>query len=405
MFVKNETDEEFIKISAHSNLIEDGIIFYRGSNNRHLDNTQMIQNNKDFKLCEFYRTLRNQCGVKTLKLLIRSTERGCPPVIKKIEIWGYPSKSYTKEKKNDIWNMWNGIEDGVHIELKAKAPIPKAPNQKKISLDADIIIPEEFLDTITYEIMSIPMVLPSGKIVDKTTLEKHNRLEECWGRSPTDPFTFVPFTTSRRPVLNAHLKSQIDRFLLANSDKPVFQTIPRTVGSIKRTRNMDEFSTTVKRFKTTETSIKPTETITSNILSAYTVFSLSSSTLSTTTQSSEPSLISTVPSQSSIEIEKAVQSALQNITRFSKLANPAAVEIKNNSCYQCGTIDECLLYAIKLCSHLICRKCLLTVNQTDTDVVNDSTSRSNQAARMKRQCKCGTNFNKNDVSRFYNKEM
>ena len=45
------------------------------------------------------------------------------------------------------------------------------------------------------------MVLPSGQIVDKSTLDEYNRREEAWGRAPNDPFTGKVFTRDRRPIL------------------------------------------------------------------------------------------------------------------------------------------------------------------------------------------------------------
>ena len=50
-------------------------------------------------------------------------------------------------------------------------------------------IPSEFLDSITYDIMSVPMVLPSGYCVDRSTLEKLSNSDALCGRAPSDPFT------------------------------------------------------------------------------------------------------------------------------------------------------------------------------------------------------------------------
>lgn len=50
-------------------------------------------------------------------------------------------------------------------------------------------IPEKFLDEITYEIMAVPMLLPSGHYVDKNTLDKLLHTDAIYGRPPSDPFT------------------------------------------------------------------------------------------------------------------------------------------------------------------------------------------------------------------------
>ena len=49
--------------------------------------------------------------------------------------------------------------------------------------------PDRFLDEITYEIMTIPMLLPSGHYVDRSTLDRVVQSDTSYGRSPSDPFT------------------------------------------------------------------------------------------------------------------------------------------------------------------------------------------------------------------------
>ncbi|XP_061065030.1 RING finger protein 37 isoform X5 [Eubalaena glacialis] len=78
-------------------------------------------------------------------------------------------------------------------------------------------VPEEFLDPITLEIMPYPMLLPSGKVIDQSTLEKCNRSEATWGRVPSDPFTGVAFTPHSQPLPHPSLKARIDHFLLQHS--------------------------------------------------------------------------------------------------------------------------------------------------------------------------------------------
>ena len=52
-------------------------------------------------------------------------------------------------------------------------------------------IPAEFLDKITYDVMHVPMLLPSGYCVDRSTLEKLSNSDALYGRPPTDPFTGI----------------------------------------------------------------------------------------------------------------------------------------------------------------------------------------------------------------------
>ncbi|KAF0297464.1 RING finger protein 37 [Amphibalanus amphitrite] len=95
--------------------------------------------------------------------------------------------------------------------------------------------PEEFVDPITCEVMLLPMVLPSGQTVDRSTLERHERAEAGWGRPPSDPFSGVPFGGGARPVPDAALKARIDHFLFEHAGAaPELAAVGRTVGRAKR---------------------------------------------------------------------------------------------------------------------------------------------------------------------------
>ena len=50
-------------------------------------------------------------------------------------------------------------------------------------------IPEQLLDALTFEMMVLPMLLPSGHYVDRSTLYKLAHADALYGRPPTDPFT------------------------------------------------------------------------------------------------------------------------------------------------------------------------------------------------------------------------
>lgn len=91
-------------------------------------------------------------------------------------------------------------------------------------------VPEDFLDSITCEIMTQPIILPSGKIIDQTTLQKYERNEAIWGRQVSDPFTTIPINDERRPVMATALKLRIDKFLLENSNLDEIKNMPRVLG-------------------------------------------------------------------------------------------------------------------------------------------------------------------------------
>lgn len=95
-------------------------------------------------------------------------------------------------------------------------------------------VPENFLDPITWEIMTQPIILPSGKAIDQSTLDKHEQNEAIWGRPSSDPFTGVPLSEIRRPLAATALKAQIDKFLLENSESEDVKKLPRVLGSKTR---------------------------------------------------------------------------------------------------------------------------------------------------------------------------
>ena len=93
--------------------------------------------------------------------------------------------------------------------------------------------PSEFLDSITHCLMLLPMTLPSGHHVDRSTLGKCQDSFAAWGGQPRDPFTGKLFSERVKPVFNAGLKSRIDSFLL-NSESREFSSTGRTLGSAQR---------------------------------------------------------------------------------------------------------------------------------------------------------------------------
>lgn len=147
-------------------------------------------------------------NAEIVKISIKKTLK-CAPVIKRIEIWGKPHFKF-KQKTSLLWNP--NIENLTTV---------KNSQIIESQLKQGIQIPEEFLDSITYDVMAIPMILPSGKMVDQTTIDRMNGM---------DPFTGLLFTNDRKPILNPSIKLQIDSFLFKNCDNEEIKKIPRTAG-------------------------------------------------------------------------------------------------------------------------------------------------------------------------------
>ena len=159
------------------------------------------------------------------------------PAIGRVEVWGQPSASC----KPEIVEYALGIQERIQGSGKSnsgssgvKHPCSRTDDslQNHKSLSAlscyKDSIPEDFLDPITCDIMTIPLLLPSGHNIDTVTLEKHVAAERSWGRLPSDPFTGKLFSTTCKPVPNSALKVRIDKFLLtAGVNTPA---LGRTVG-------------------------------------------------------------------------------------------------------------------------------------------------------------------------------
>jgi len=152
--------------------------------------------------------------VSNLKITVKRT-RSCAPVIKRLEIWGQPA-----EKCHEVENLASSSRSNVHhFET-----LEDSPPQEPLGTDLEGT-PEEFLDSLTYHIMTIPFTLPSGKVIDERTLNRCCEIEGEWDRPPCDPFTGLEFTRARRPVFNHALKARIDKFLLANNKESPERTV------------------------------------------------------------------------------------------------------------------------------------------------------------------------------------
>ncbi|KAL6262830.1 hypothetical protein P5V15_005620 [Pogonomyrmex californicus] len=165
-----------------------------------------------------------------LRITICKTENSVP-ALGKVEVWGTVSPRCGKDVTASVHALWAKHEAALAspvIEHKIDTTVNVRDNKQKD--DIALEVPESFLDPITWELMTQPVILPSGKIIDQTTLEKFGEKEAIWGRSLSDPFTGIPFSEDRRPILATALKSRIDKFLLDNSNQSEIKKIPRVLG-------------------------------------------------------------------------------------------------------------------------------------------------------------------------------
>ncbi|XP_037825252.1 RING finger protein 37 [Lucilia sericata] len=190
----------------------------------------------------FFKTAHKMLSnTNSIKLIIRATQK-CPPVLRKVQVWGLPARSLDKADRELVKSIWNEITNPYDYggmrqrddDAGQRSPSRSIPELNKYST---LKIPEEFLDAITWELMIFPTVLPSGKVVDQSTIDKHSEEEAKWGRLPSDPFTGLEFTPHRKAILNLALKARIEKFLMENSEH--FKTVPRSLGSsrVRRSKN------------------------------------------------------------------------------------------------------------------------------------------------------------------------
>lgn len=166
--------------------------------------------------------LRSHPSVRTCSNLILKITWATIPVLNSLEIWGTIAR-------NNPQNLINFVSSLAFQKPGSAKAIGE--NENKQSVDSNSIsrtlvtansqedIPQEFIDPITYSLMTVPMLLPSGNSVDRTTLEKYTTEEAKYGRLASDPFTGIVFHGSKQPIPNTSLKSRIDEFLLHNSSK------------------------------------------------------------------------------------------------------------------------------------------------------------------------------------------
>ncbi|KAM6441578.1 RING finger protein 37-like isoform 2-T5 [Liasis olivaceus] len=165
-------------------------------------------------------------SVSHLKICITHVAGSGLPCIKKVEVWGQPAKSCSHEVVDDVLQIaTESLVEGLGGQLPTLplpmesdiVPFGNSDSQEQKLMEVLQDIPEEFLDPITLEIMTLPMLLPSGKVIDQGTLEKCNRSEATWGRVPSDPFTGVAFSQHSQPLPHPSLKARIDHFLLQHN--------------------------------------------------------------------------------------------------------------------------------------------------------------------------------------------
>ncbi|KAH8245278.1 hypothetical protein KR032_007714 [Drosophila birchii] len=188
--------------------------------------TGQPQSEKVFFFKTSHKILASTNGVK---VIIRATD-DCPPVLGKVEMWGLPARSLDKADKELVTSIWSEISSDNSL-VNTLPPLPPSTPRPVLQLreQSTLSIPEEFLDCITWDLMVVPTVLPSGKVVDQSTITKHAAAEAKWGRKPSDPFTSLEYNDQRKTMVNMELKKRIEEFLVEHPGD--FEEMPQASGS------------------------------------------------------------------------------------------------------------------------------------------------------------------------------
>lgn len=318
LLAKSRNCGEFVSVAKAFFSSEEGVFF---CNSRLFSKAAPPANySARFYLCFLKRdAFKVFMNASEVRVRILRTERSVP-CLGRVEIWGRVSKMCSETTANTINKLMQPVARSSEEEIAADNSSVVARSE------ANFEVPEEYKDALTYEIMAIPLTLPSGSTVDQTTLEKYIENEASYGRQPSDPFTGLKFTESRKPVLNTALKSRIDMFLIQNSEAAETKNASRTVG---KSNDKAEMLQKIKELNAKRKAEDPCE-----------------DTNKTKTSKCNDEDLNAL-------IQKTVNS--KNFIRFTAVEERKDEEL---GCGECGTVES--LYILP-CNHLYCRKCLMDV--------------------------------------------
>ncbi|XP_078079540.1 RING finger protein 37 [Mustelus asterias] len=326
-------------------------------------------------------------NINHLRICITYVSGGNLPCLRRVAIWGQPSRSSPRTVIEGIYRVYQKHKAGQSTPVVNQGNVSAAPSSDTRSLQPVVNgspmtngnVPDEFLDPITSEIMVLPMLLPCGKVIDQSTLDKYSRCEATWGRVPNDPFTNVPFGRHSKPVPHSMLKTRLDYFLLHNA------TPDRAV--VGRTHIGFVASSAVKR-----KSDSARDTITNPVSEGMSAGTSGSSTaavsdcgekrfktdmkeqqepgqdsgtvsheqrLSQSLDSALASALSTFPSFTARQRPDEQQPEVGSVSDYMQERNPSSSDEACSSCNKAlSAYSENVLVYRLLCGHLICRPCL-----------------------------------------------
>lgn len=278
------------------------------------------------------------------------------PVIKHLEVWGTVScrnSSPVLIAANKMLNMLNIVDKKNNtifneINVNKKEGIA---GSSTIHLNDEEKIPDEFIDPITYDVMTYPLLLPSGKNIDKTTYDKFISEEGKLGRVPCDPFTGVAFHDNKQPIPNMVLKSRIDKFLLQNKELHVVKC--NVVGTKDKSIGLlDHVSNAVKINFSDDVNQLSNKRCISDLRD------------NNQHQTSNKKQKTSDEKSHNLELSDSLDSALSKTISLLPLSNSLVKGNGETKCEKCDIKDKGLLYKLQ-CLHVYCKACLSVLLSID----------------------------------------
>ncbi|ORX99665.1 U-box-domain-containing protein [Basidiobolus meristosporus CBS 931.73] len=181
-------------------------------------------------LAPFSRGLHGLHNIKSLKITVLRVQKSGIPGLRYLEIWGQPSRRCALTLQQSVWDCWSERLQEIQQSSQDDEDLPeftdpfltsgglrllnssqnyrthakKRPRVDTPKIDA---IPNEFLDAITFELMSDPITLPSGNIFRGLPLVRHLETQA------NDPFTRLPMSL-KDLTSNILLKNRIAKWSL-----------------------------------------------------------------------------------------------------------------------------------------------------------------------------------------------
>ncbi|XP_049860253.1 RING finger protein 37-like [Schistocerca gregaria] len=322
-----------------------------------------------------------------LKIKIYKTYNSSLAALGRIEVWGTVSGSCSQSTKETVRKLYSKRTERKITEIsRSSVNLCKLQGEKLHAVPADasgLIIPDDFKDAITLDIMSVPMILPSGKVVDQSTLEKHEMHEARWGRPPSDPFTGKLFSNNSHPVLAPALKARIDKFLIDNAHCQELFTVARTSGR-RETHSLSQSACAVTNKDTVAVSAVNTAAVylptssddaTFKVCSEKSDSSKHNKTDRTTnnrsitvcsenflkTQKNNEEAQKKGEGKGSVSFDEILESKLNVAVKLALANRPSFVNCDKPAKHTKTACSDCdgnqLLYVLS-CKHLFCRHCL-----------------------------------------------